>query len=62
MWECLVCGEKLEEQVDACWKCGTPESQTTSPADDSPESDNWPLAVEPDPASLQPQTLPEITY
>ncbi len=62
MWECQVCGEELEEQFDACWKCGTPESETTPPADDFPESDSFLTAVEPDPSALLPQTLPEITY
>ena len=57
MWECKVCGEELKEQFDACWKCGTPESETTPPADDFPESGSFPMAVEPGPASL-----PEITY
>ena len=62
MWEYQVCGEELEEQFDACWKCGTPESETTPPADVSPDRDNRPTVVEPDPVALQPQTLPEITY
>jgi hypothetical protein len=23
MWTCRTCGEKLEDQFDACWKCGS---------------------------------------
>jgi hypothetical protein len=23
MWTCSKCGEKIEEQFDSCWKCGT---------------------------------------
>jgi hypothetical protein len=23
MWQCVKCGEKLEDSFDACWSCGT---------------------------------------
>ncbi len=28
MWICKNCGEKSEDQFDACWKCSTPRSET----------------------------------
>ena len=42
MWTCKQCGEKLEEQFDACWRCSTKrqssslEAAPASPAQPDP--------------------------
>jgi hypothetical protein len=35
MWTCQKCGEKVEDQFGACWKCSTPR---TGPPGDVPEN------------------------
>lgn len=32
MWKCERCGEEIEDQFKACWKCAEPESTTSRPA------------------------------
>jgi hypothetical protein len=34
MWNCLKCGEPIEDQFDSCWKCGT--AKAALPAQPSP--------------------------
>jgi hypothetical protein len=36
MWQCNKCGEKIEDQFDSCWKCGTPKAAVQSDAAGSP--------------------------
>ena len=32
MWNCVKCGEQLEESFDTCWKCGTSRDGTEDPS------------------------------
>ena len=32
MWKCERCGEEIEDQFKACWKCATPVAETESSA------------------------------
>lgn len=32
MWTCSDCGEKIESNFDACWKCGTPKGGMPPPS------------------------------
>jgi hypothetical protein len=49
MWTCQKCGEKIEDQFDSCWHCGTPrpgdqpEATPTAnqPASVNPASVKW---------------------
>jgi hypothetical protein len=49
MWNCSKCGESVEDQFDACWKCGTPKGDApAAPAEkpaavEAPKKD-WQLA------------------
>jgi hypothetical protein len=27
MWTCSKCGERIEDQFDACWRCGPPNAK-----------------------------------
>jgi hypothetical protein len=36
MWHCNKCGEKIEDQFDSCWKCGTPKAAVQTDAAGSP--------------------------
>ncbi len=38
MWNCSKCGEKVEDDFDVCWSCGTTKEGTPSP-DFVPEQD-----------------------
>jgi hypothetical protein len=38
MWQCAKCGEQLEEQFEACWKCMTPRPVTPEEAIKSEEA------------------------
>ena len=32
MWNCKKCGEAIEDQFDACWKCATPKDSVPATA------------------------------
>ena len=32
MWKCPTCGEEIEDQFDACWKCVKPQAAVETPA------------------------------
>ena len=36
MWICQKCGETIEDQFDACWKCNTPKGEAPVLAPDAP--------------------------
>jgi hypothetical protein len=36
MWQCNKCGEKIEDQFDSCWKCGTPKAGVQTDAVGNP--------------------------
>ena len=38
MWTCRVCGEHIEDQFDACWKC-SPRGAAETMADEPPPED-----------------------
>ena len=36
MWTCPKCGEQVEDQFDACWKCSTPKTGVPAAASENP--------------------------
>jgi hypothetical protein len=57
MWHCVKCREKIQQNFDICWNCGTTRDGTENPsfrmADDiAPEPDGCPMDTAPDPADL----------
>jgi hypothetical protein len=47
MWICQKCGEKLEDQFDACWKCSSRQQQTQeqgTPGREAPQPPEWKLS------------------
>ena len=44
MWTCPKCGEKLEEQFGACWRCAAPRPAESGPAAAATEAGAEPSA------------------
>ena len=60
MWTCPNCSEQLEDQFDACWKCGTkPDGGRIADFEPDPEGDV--PDVGPD-EKREPVRLPTVTY
>jgi len=67
MWQCVKCGEEVEESLDVCWNCGTSPDGTEDPAfqrvdEEPPESiDDAPLENSDNPI-MCPRCRRELTY
>lgn len=58
MWPCVNCREKLEDNFDVCWNCGTSRDGTEDPdfrkADEAPALSPADTAAESEPAEAEP--------
>jgi hypothetical protein len=41
MWTCAKCGEVIEDQFDACWKCSTARSADGGPTETPERKPAW---------------------
>lgn len=61
MWTCPTCSEQLEDQFDACWKCGTmPDGRRI--ADFKPDPEGIAADEGPEEKPPAPVRLPTVTY
>lgn len=60
MWTCPTCSEQLDDQFDACWKCGTmPSGRRIAKFEPDPEGDVPDVGPDEPPAPVR---LPTVAY